>query len=100
MTNRTTWHVEDIKAELRKRYGSLTALDRLWGYRSGVISTALGTPGMSRRVEKRIAAELERPLHVLWPDRWHPDGTPVSFRADRTPTKGPADALRAKGAAA
>jgi Ner family transcriptional regulator len=101
MDSQKTWHIEDIKAELRKRYGSLSALGHHWGLKSPTaISATLSAPGYSRHVERLIAAELQVDLHILWPDRWSPDGSPLSHRADRSPTRTPADALRAKRTAA
>lgn len=71
------WHPEDIKAALRKRHGTLTRLCRQWGLSSNVISIALHRDSLLWTVERRIADALEVPPHTLWPDRWHPDGTPV-----------------------
>ena len=100
MKRQQLWHVEDIKSELRKRYGSLSALSRLWGMNPRAISGALSKPGTSRILEQRIAAAIEQPLHVIWPDRWASDGSPISFRVDRSPSRTKADALRAKARAA
>lgn len=100
MTRQKTWHIEDIKAELRKRHGSLAALSRLWGLNPRAISVALAQPGHSRATEKRVAAALEVLPHELWPTRWSSDGSPISQRVDRTPTRSRKDALRAKRSAA
>ncbi|MDE2334264.1 MAG: helix-turn-helix domain-containing protein [Rhodospirillales bacterium] len=73
------WHPEDIKAELRKRFGEMTTLSKSWGYARTAISVALATD-RSRVVERRIAEALQVPLHELWPDRWNPDGTSLPRR--------------------
>nr|WP_298796064.1 helix-turn-helix domain-containing protein [uncultured Acetobacter sp.] len=79
-------HVEDIKSSLRKKWGSLSALSRHLGRNPNAVTQALGTPGYSVPLEQAIADELGREPRDIWPDRYHMDGTPVSFRAERTPT--------------
>jgi Ner family transcriptional regulator len=71
---KTKWHREDIKAELRKRNGSLTALSVKSGLHPSAIANALRRPGDSTRVERLIARELNVPLHELWPERWASSG--------------------------
>ena len=73
----TVWHLEDIKAALRKRHGSLRGLSRAWGFGDRAVSKVLTDPRYSRALEKRIAADLRVNLHVLWPDRWCPRGKPL-----------------------
>lgn len=68
------WHREDIKAELRKRFGPITVLSRAWGYSQGGITNALVRPDYSPAIEQRIADALGMPPHTLWPDRWTPEG--------------------------
>ena len=68
------WHPEDIKAELRKRFGPVTKLSAAWGYATNMISLTLLRKNNSTLVERRIADALGIPLHVLWPDRWSPEG--------------------------
>ena len=75
-TGKPGWHVEDIKAELRKRFGSLNLLAERWQLHRGTISAAINRPHYSNPIEKRIAEALDVAPHVIWPDRWHPDGTP------------------------
>lgn len=70
------WHKEDIKAELRKRFGSLRSLALSWGYSDYVISGVLSRKRSSIPVELRVAAALGVAPQELWPDRWEPDGTP------------------------
>jgi Ner family transcriptional regulator len=91
------WHVEDIKAELRKRLGSLTALSEAWGYHPSAISNAIARP-YSSRIEQRVATALSLPPHILWPDRWTPEGhprpRPVTGRPK--PSRGPEPQERQK----
>ena len=71
------WHPEDIKAALRKRYGAITHLSVRWGYATSHITQAIRKSNYSRRVELRIAEALDLLPHILWPDRWSPDGKPL-----------------------
>lgn len=82
------WHREDIKAALRKRFGGINALSRAWGYNPKAISNALGHK-RSTIVERRIADALDVTPHTLWPDRWTPEGTPVTGRAQTAPAAAP-----------
>lgn len=70
------WHAEEIKAALRRDHGPVTHLSAAWGYSRTAISKVLMRPDYSLRLEERIAETLGVPLHEIWPDRWHPDGTP------------------------
>ena len=75
-TSAEGWHREDIKAALRKQFGSLANLSRAWRYHPRAVSQALlGRSGRSRRIEMRIAEALGVTPHTLWPDRWTPEGT-------------------------
>jgi Ner family transcriptional regulator len=81
-TNRKTlpgfgWHHEDVKAEIRKRYGSLSAFSRENGLSRQSVSGALINPLASIRIEKLIASALEVQAHSIWPNRWQVDGKPV-----------------------
>jgi len=80
------WHPEDIKAALRKKHGSITRLAERWGYHRTAISTVLRRPGASAPVELRIAQALDLSPHILWPDRWSPEGAlrPGRQRADHS----------------
>lgn len=93
-------HVEDIKASLRKKWGSLSALSRHLGRNSNAVTQVLATPGYSVPLEREIAKQIGREPYDVWPDRYHVDGTPVSFRADRTPTALPCAAHRQNEVAA
>jgi len=93
------WHTEDIKAALRKRHGTLTRLCRQWGLSPSAISTALLPYGRLWTVEQRIADALGVHPHTLWPERWHPDGTPVP-PAERKTSRNRAPAHRPNAKAA
>lgn len=72
------WHREDIKAELRKRHGNLTNLAIAWGFHRSTVSNAIDRPGHPA-VDFRIATALGVTPHILWPERWTPEGV----RAER-----------------
>lgn len=74
---RSGWHPEDIKAELRKRFGEITRLSQSWGLHRTAITNTLRRPVNSMRTEKRIATALNVPLHELWPERWDAGGAPL-----------------------
>lgn len=75
MGSRPGWHVEEIKAALRRRYGHMTHLSTSWGYGRAAISNVLRRPLYSIPLERRIAEALDQHPHTLWSDRWRPDGT-------------------------
>lgn len=79
-------HPEDIKTRLRKKFGTLAAFAKLHRRSPNTVSNAISQPGYSAPLEKLIACELGMQPESIWPERYHVDGTPVSFRADRTPT--------------
>ncbi len=68
------WHAEDIKAGLRKRHRSMSALARSWGLHPNTIAVVLQNGSRMPRVEELIARELGVTPHTLWPDRWTPEG--------------------------
>lgn len=68
------WHPEDVKAALRKRFGSLHALTIEWGIDKSSISQVLRRPDKSARVERLIAAALGVAPYTIWPDRWTEQG--------------------------
>lgn len=77
------WHLEDIKAAIRKRFGSLREASRAWGYDIAAISHVLMDPRYSRPLEQKIASELGVKPHVLWPTRWSLDGNPLPRDGDQ-----------------
>ncbi len=70
------WHPEDIKALIRKRFGSLAALGSAWGMSRQSISGAILNPNCSAKLERRIAEALNMKPQTLWPSRWQEDGKP------------------------
>lgn len=68
------WHRQDIRAELVKRYGAVTALSVAWGYGRTAISNALRGTSSWSAIEVRIAEALGTTPYALWPDRWLPTG--------------------------
>lgn len=75
-------HREDIKAELRKRYGSLQAFSERVGLPDGLVSDAL-RGRRSSRAEAAIAAALNMPIHKLFPQHYRFDDS--SLVADNNP---------------
>jgi len=93
-------HAEDIKAAIRKKWGTLSALSRHLGKHKNIVAQTISTPGYSVPTERYIARELNRLPHDVWPDRFHYDGSPISVRAERiVSADGTAD-LRRNGVAA
>ncbi len=79
------WHEEDIKAALRKQFGSLADLSLSWGLHRSAVSGAIKGRKRSSLVEQRIAKALRRSPHTLWPDRWSPEGHPLPRTASNSP---------------
>jgi Ner family transcriptional regulator len=73
-------HREDLKAMLRKRFGSLDALSRSWGLYRTTIASVLGNPYYSVPLERRIAEALNLHPHEIWPDRFSADGEALPRR--------------------
>jgi len=71
------WHPEDIRAAIRKRYGTLRALSLSFGMDPATVSVTLLRPNASSRVERLIAAAIGETPHALWPDRWSKAGEPL-----------------------
>lgn len=93
-------HVEDIKAALRKKYGPLSSLSKTLGYHPSTVSNVLSRPGSSIALEAKLAELLGMPPYEVWPDRYQPDGTPLSFVAPRSPIAAVPENLRRKSVAA
>ncbi|SCA57189.1 conserved hypothetical protein [Candidatus Terasakiella magnetica] len=61
-------HPEDVKAEVRKKVGSMAALARQHGVSDSVVRAALIRP---QPTGNAIIAEcLDVPLHAIWPE-WY-----------------------------
>jgi Ner family transcriptional regulator len=65
-------HREDIKAAVRKRGTTLKALALHGGLSESACRKALDVP--FPRAEALIAACLDLPVHVIWPDRYDSRG--------------------------
>lgn len=73
----TGWHPEEIKAAIRKQYGSLSELARRWNVHRTLLSHALRQTSASAPTERLIAAAIGKAPHVLWPERWNAAGEPL-----------------------
>ena len=62
-------HREDIKAQLRKQFGSLLAFERKKGLPRNSAKDVLRGKA-SARTERAISKALKTPLHVLFPRRY------------------------------
>lgn len=62
-------HKEDIKSELRKRYGTVRAFEQARSLPELSVKDVLRGRA-SQPTEQAIASELGKPLHVLFPERW------------------------------
>lgn len=70
------WHPEDIKAAIRKRGTTLSALATQAGLHESTVRNALYRP--IPRADGLIAAFLDMPKHALWPDRYDAEGHRLS----------------------
>lgn len=74
-----TLHREDIKAELRKKYGSVADFERKENLPERSVKDVLS--GKSRPdVAKAVAKALNRAPHALFPDRFSPNGDVLNRR--------------------
>jgi len=89
-----------LSGTLRDLTGYKTALSRHLGKNANAVTQTLATPGYSVPTELAIAEELNRKPFEVWPDRFEHDGTPVSFRVDRIPSRSSDADLRRNGVAA
>lgn len=71
---RPDWHPEDVKAALRKRGVTLTALSLRHGWSRTTAAVVLRRPAAS--VQAAIAAVIGKPPQAIWPSRYNADGTP------------------------
>ncbi len=75
------WHRADIIAAVRKTGTNLQQLSRKFGYCRQVIGSALYHP--YPKYERLIAEHLGVTPQVIWPSRYHSDGTSRSGRGER-----------------
>lgn len=73
MVNSTDTHAEDVKALLRKKFGSLQSFERARRLPLNSVAAGLRRPYLA--VEDAVAAELGRPASTIWPSRYHSDGS-------------------------
>lgn len=85
-TGKRRWHREEVKAEIRKRCGSLGAFALEHELDESAIGIALSRPWP--RVERLIARLLRVRPQEIWPDRYTRDGRSRRRPPGRPPTKG------------
>lgn len=75
-------HPEDIKAAIRKRFGSIAEFERT--HSLGIRSVKDVLRGRSRpRTAKAIATAIGKDLHKLFPGRYAPNGDTIIRRGDK-----------------
>lgn len=67
------WHPEDIKAAVRKKGFTLAKLGAAGGVSRQNMANALVIP--HEAAEQLIAAALDVPPSMIWPSRYHADGS-------------------------
>lgn len=95
LSNRA-WHPEDIKAAVRKDYGSLANLARLSGVSESVVQTAVSRPQPTGN--RIIATALGLSVHEIWPQWFDVAGNIVADTGKRKSCR--SHAARQKSAAA
>lgn len=84
MPRATRYHREDIKAALRKRFGSLLDFERVRGLPANSTKDVLRGRGVAQ-TEQAISDVMDVPLHVLFPLRHTaPEGEPSTKVDDNT----------------
>ncbi len=81
--NGADWHPEDVRAAIRKRFGTLLALSRQIGRNRDAVGRAIRDRHASSRVEQEIAEALGVRPHQIWPSRWDARGNRL------TPSRSP-----------
>lgn len=75
------WHRADIKAALEKAGWTLRRLSAARGYQPKSLSLVMSRPWPA--AERIVADAAGTAPQVIWPSRYHPDGTPKSGRGER-----------------
>ncbi len=76
------WHKADIKAAVHKADMTMTSLARRHGYKDPcALGQAFYHPWP--KAERIIADAIGQRPEVIWPSRYHADGTPRSGRGER-----------------
>lgn len=78
-------HPEDVKAAIRKRGTTLTALAHEHGYDASAIGLALRRPWPA--VEAIIARAIGATPQAIWPSRYDAQGRPLSRPKRRGPLR-------------
>ncbi|MFZ2470214.1 MAG: helix-turn-helix domain-containing protein [Parvibaculum sedimenti] len=79
-------HPEDIKAEIRKKAGSMARLARQKKVSTSVIRAALIRP---QPTGNRLIAEfLGREMHEIWPEWYDTHGNRIPSETAKKPTSG------------
>lgn len=81
MAKNEGWHPQDIIAAVRKKGSSLQALGREHGFSRITFNKA--TRERFPRAHQVIAEFLGVPRQTIWPQFYHADGTPRTFRQIR-----------------
>jgi Ner family transcriptional regulator len=79
-TDRPDWHPEDIKAEIRKRGGTVAQLARDSGLSKQLLGQCIERRA-SEHGDEVIAKFLGFQPHQIWPSRYTAKGTRIRFRA-------------------
>ncbi|KKC27426.1 helix-turn-helix domain-containing protein [Sphingomonas sp. SRS2] len=92
-------HPEDLKAELRKKFGSLQHFETEYGLRPNSAAAGLRRP--YEQVERAVAEALDRPASQIWPSRYAEDGERFSPQPTRNyaPARGKAWPMTPQAAA-
>lgn len=75
------WHRADIIAAVRRTGTTLHQLSAKHGLALGVLRNCLSAP--YPRYERIIAEYLRTTPQIIWPSRYHADGSPKSGRGER-----------------
>ncbi len=81
VSKKQDWHRADIVAAVHKTGTSLQKMSRQRGYYPTALNTALNVP--APKYERMIAEHLGTTPQVIWPSRYHTDGSPRSGRGER-----------------
>jgi Ner family transcriptional regulator len=86
------WHPEDIRAAVRKKFGTVSALAQVSGYAkssfSNVLAYGLFMPGPCGAISEAIGISR----HTLWPHWYHLDDTAKLGRDAKRTETGSSDA--------
>ena len=63
---------EQIRAELKTRGFAINSIAELLDVNQNTVSMVITRKGHSTRTEQAIATALDKPLHIVFPDRYQP----------------------------